>query len=137
MSLSVGVPHGDPVLSALIHAESLKLVWVQPAGGSCAAFHEVSMGIFDMLPEADFATNRPITLAGWASLLVAASASVLVPGCNSEVTLMRAVASQRAAEFVADCPLTNTPQTLSAYSANIALVIVWPDGRTICFRSED
>src|SRR5437016_10171956 len=97
LSLSAGVPQGVPVLSAVAQAESLKLVWVQFAGGSCAAFHEVSTGTFETLPEANCTTSRPMTFAGWASLLVAASASTLVPACSHAVTFIRAVASQRAA----------------------------------------
>src|SRR5215469_17739535 len=101
MSLSAGVPQGVPVLSAVVQAESSKLVCVQLAGACCAAFHVVSTGILDTPPEANCTTSRQITLAHcWASLLVAASASTLVPACSHGVTLIRAVASQRTAAFV-------------------------------------
>ena len=115
MSLREGVPQGVPVLSAVVQAESLKLVCIQLAGACCAAFQVVFTGKLDTLPEANCTTSRPITLAHcWASVLVAASAKVFVPACSQAVTLIRAVASQRSAELVVCCPLTKTLQELSA-----------------------
>src|SRR5208283_353871 len=111
MSLSEGVPQGGPpMLEAAAQLESLKLVCIQPAGGCCVAVQEVSTGIFEMAPEANCTTNWPITLAGWASLFVAARASKFVPGSRRVVTLICAVASQRNARLVAACPFTYTPQ---------------------------
>src|ERR1700733_3426639 len=116
MSLSAGVPHGVPgLLSAVVHAESLKFVCGQLAGAVCAAFHVPSTGILETLPEANCTTSWPMTLAAsWTSELVAPSASKFVPACNHAVTLICAVASQRVAAFVISCPFTYTLQKLSA-----------------------
>ena len=90
--MSAGVPHGEPALSAVAQAESLKLVRIQVAGGCWAAFQEISTAILDITPEANCTTNRPIAFD-------------LTPGEAADCTAFEeviALAEERPAYLLAD-----------------------------------